>query len=55
MFKELRSGYSVVRTIGDVDYDERRLIRNDDLKGKWHDILINAKWSKKMMVFLKYG
>ena len=47
MFKELRSGYSVVRTIGDVDYDERRLIRNDDLKGKWHDILINAKWSKK--------
>lgn len=47
MFKELRGGYSVVRTIGDVDYDERRLIRNDEMKGKWHDILINAKWSKK--------
>ena len=47
MFKELRSGYSVVRTIGDLDYDERRLIRNDDMSGKWHDILINAKWSKK--------
>ena len=53
MFKELRSGYSVVRTIGDVDYDERRLIRNDDLKGKWHDILINAKWSKKDDGFFK--
>jgi hypothetical protein len=26
MFKELRGGYSVIRTIGDVDYDERRLI-----------------------------
>ena len=24
MFKELRGGYSVIRTIGDVDYDERR-------------------------------
>ena len=53
MFKELRGGYSVVRTIGDVDYDERRLIRNDDLKGKWHDILINAKWSKKDDGFFK--
>ena len=53
MFKELRSGYSVVRTIGDVDYDERRLIRNDDMSGKWHDILINAKWSKKDDGFFK--
>ena len=53
MFKELRGGYSVVRTIGDVDYDERRLISNDDIKGKWHDILINAKWSKKDDGFFK--
>ena len=53
MFKELRGGYSVIRTIGDVDYDERRLIRNDDMKGKWHDILINAKWSKKDDGFFK--
>ena len=53
MFKELRGGYSVVRTIGDVDYDERRLIRNDDMSGKWHDILINAKWSKKDDGFFK--
>jgi hypothetical protein len=53
MFKELRGGYSVVRTIGDIDYDERRLIRNDDMKGKWYDILINAKWSKKDDGFFK--
>ena len=53
MFKELRGGYSLVRTIGDVDYDERRLIRNDDMSGKWHDILINAKWSKKDDGFFK--
>jgi len=53
MFKELRGGYSVIRTIGDVDYDERRLIRNDDISGKWHDILINAKWSKKDDGFFK--
>ena len=53
MFKELKGGYSVVRTIGDVDYDERRLIRNDDMKGKWHDILINVKWSKKDDGFFK--
>ena len=53
MFKELRGGYSVIRTIGDVDYDERRLIRNDDMKGKWHDILINVNWSKKDDGFFK--
>ena len=53
MFKELRGGYSVIRTIGDIDYDERRLIRNDDMKGKWHDILINVKWSKKDDGFFK--
>ena len=53
MFKELRSGYSVIRTIGDVDYDEKRLIHNDDMKGKWHDILINVKWSKKDDGFFK--
>ena len=53
MFKELRGGYSIIRTIGDDDYDERRLIRNDDMKGKWHDILINAKWSKKDDGFFK--
>ena len=53
MFKELRGGYHVVRTIGDVDYDERRLIRNDDIKNKWHDILINVKWSKKDDGFFK--
>jgi hypothetical protein len=53
MFKELRGGYSVVRTIGDVDYHEKRLIDNDDMKGKWHDILINVKWSKKDDGFFK--
>ena len=53
MFKELKGGYSVVRTIGDVDYDERRLIRNDNMKNKWHDILINVKWSKKDDGFFK--
>ena len=53
MFKELIGGYSIIRTIGDDDYDERRLIRNDDMKGKWHDILINAKWSKKDDGFFK--
>ena len=53
MFKELRGGYSIIRTIGDDDYDERRLIHNDDMKGKWHDILINAKWSKKDDGFFK--
>ena len=53
MFKELRGGYYVVRTIGDVDYDERRLIHNDDIKNKWHDILINVKWSKKDDGFFK--
>ena len=47
MFKERKDSYSVVRTIGDHDYDERKLIDKNDMNGKWHDILINAKWTKK--------
>ena len=53
MFKELRSGYTVVRTIGDIDYDEGRLVDNKDMPGNWIDILINAKWSKKDDGFFK--
>ena len=53
MFKELRSGYTVVRTIGDTDYDEGRLVDNKDMPGNWIDILINAKWSKKDDGFFK--
>ena len=53
MFKELRSGYTVVRTIGDVDYNEGKLVGNKDMPGNWIDILINAKWSKKDDGFFK--
>ena len=53
MFKELRSGYTVVRTIGDIDYDEGRLVDNKDMPGNWIDVLINAKWSKKDDGFFK--
>ncbi len=53
MFKELRSGYTVVRTIGDTDYDEGKLVDNKDMPGNWIDILINAKWSKKDDGFFK--
>jgi len=53
MFKELINGYSVVRTIGDKDYDEKRLIHKKNMRGKWNDILINAKWSKKEDGFFK--
>jgi len=53
MFKELTSGYTVVRTIGDNDYDERKLVDNKDMPGNWIDILINAKWTKKDDGFFK--
>ena len=53
MFKELRSGYTVVRTIGDIDYNEGKLVDNKDMPGNWIDILINAKWSKKNDGFFK--
>ena len=53
MFKELRSGYTVVRTIGDIDYNEGKLVDNKDMPGNWIDILINAKWSKKDDGFFK--
>jgi len=53
MFKEGSYGYSVVRTIGDDDYDERKLVGKNKMPGNWFDILINAKWSKKKDGFFK--
>ena len=53
MFKELKDGYTVVRTIGDIDYDEKKLVDNRDMPGNWIDILINAKWTKKDDGFFK--
>ena len=53
MFKELKDGYSVVRTIGDIDYDVKKLVDNKDMPGSWIDILINAKWTKKDNGFFK--
>ena len=55
MFKELRKGYTIVRTITDNDWDyhEQNLITNDEALGNWFDILINAKWSKKEDGFFK--
>tara|TARA_Y100001970_G_C14149463_1_gene811823 strand:- start:117 stop:1052 length:936 start_codon:yes stop_codon:yes gene_type:complete len=53
MFKERKDSYSVVRTIGDYDYHERKLIGKNDMIGKWHDILINVKWTKKDDGFFK--
>jgi hypothetical protein len=55
MFKELRDGYSIVRTIGegDEDYNEKKLVDNKDMPGNWIDIIINVKWSKKDEGFFK--
>ena len=53
MFKEGSYGYSVVRTIGDDDYDERKLVGKNKMPGNWFDILINVKWTKKNDGFFK--
>ena len=53
MFKERKHSYSVVRTIGEDDYDERKLVGKNVMPGKWHDILANVKWSKKKDGFFK--
>jgi len=62
--KENRSGYTLVRTIGNkgiegycsmgfCDRDEVLLIPKEDMIGKWNDILINVKWTKKKDGFFK--
>ena len=55
MFKELKNGYSIVRTITDKDedYDQKNLLNNEEVLGKWFDVLINAKWTKKKDGFFK--
>ena len=53
MFKERNYSYSVVRTIGDDDYDERKLVGKNVMPGNWYDILVNVKWSKKKDGFFK--
>ena len=34
-------------------YEETLLIPNDEMTGKWHDILVHVKWSKKDDGFFK--
>ena len=55
MFKELKDGYSIVRTITDKDsdYHQQNLLTNEEVLGKWFDIIINAKWTKKNNGFFK--
>lgn len=53
MFEERDEGYKIVRTIGDDDYDDKLLIKTNDMLGKWTDVLINANWSKKEDGFFK--
>ena len=55
MFKELKDGYSIVRSITDKDedYNQQNLLNNEEVLGKWFDILINAKWTKKKDGFFK--
>ena len=44
-------GYSVVRTIGNSDYDERKLVDKKKMSGNWFDILINVEMDKKRQWF----
>ena len=53
MFEERDEGYKIVRTIGDDDYDDKLLIKTNDMIGKWTDVLINVNWSKKEDGFFK--
>jgi len=53
MFKELRYGYSVVRTVGEFDYHEAKLVDKKEMPGNWFDILINVKWTKENDGFFK--
>ena len=55
MFKELRNGYTIVRSIKEdySDYNETKLLGNEEALGNWFDILINVKWTKKNDGFFK--
>ena len=53
MFKQLKDGYTIVRTIGDEDHDTKLLVKNKEMPGNWIDVLINAKWTKKKDGFFK--
>lgn len=53
MFMEKEDGYSIIKTIGDNDYQEVLLLSNSNFVGKWNDILINVNWSKKNNGFFK--
>ena len=53
MFEEHEDGYTLARTIGDDDYDDKLLVKTSDMLGKWTDVLINANWSKEEDGFFK--
>jgi len=56
--KETARGYSIIRTISACGvegcvHEEELLIPKEDMVGKWHDILVHMKWSKKDDGFFK--
>lgn len=45
MFQNGGGGYSVDRQYRKHTYEYKKIIADEDLKGKWHDIVVNAVWS----------
>ena len=54
MFKERENGYWLAKsTNNDMTDESRKILDDKDMKGKWNDILVNAKWSHKKDGFFK--
>ena len=55
MFDFLNFGYYVVETTREDDrlYTQNKIVKTDEAMGKWNDVLVNMKWTKKDDGFFK--
>jgi hypothetical protein len=51
MFQNANGGYWL--DLNQIEEDPKLLIDDKNLRGRWHDLLVNARWSKKKDGFLK--
>ena len=53
MFQNYGGGYWVDRNFGSTSH-KKQVIANEDFKGKWHQIEVNAKWHRSDGFFIVY-
>ena len=53
MFQNRAGGYTANRQKNHIDVENRKLLNDEDMRGKWSDILVHVKWTSKADGFFR--